>query len=24
VCGVLLTWVWHRRITHYRTTGVLQ
>jgi MATE family multidrug resistance protein len=24
VCGVILTWVWHRRITHYRTTGALE
>ena len=21
VCGVILTWVWHRRITHYLETG---
>ena len=24
VCGVILTWIWHRRITHYRTTGALE
>jgi MATE family multidrug resistance protein len=23
VCGVLLTWVWHRRIGHYEATGEL-
>ena len=24
VCGVILTWTWHRRITYYRTTGALR
>lgn len=24
VCGVVLTWYWHRRITHYTTTGRLR
>ena len=24
VCGVVLTWYWHRRISHYTSTGRLR
>ena len=24
VCGIVLTWYWHRRITHYATTGQIR
>lgn len=24
VCGIVLTWYWHRRITHYTSTGYLR
>ena len=24
VCGIVLTWYWHRRITHYTATGRLR